>query len=80
MDRYPVDEKSIRKHKNDVCRLATLLAGNERPELSAGVLEDMRIFMDAYAGEPVNPKSLRISGISAKQVLDVLNAVYGIGG
>lgn len=75
-DGHPVDEKSIRKHKNDVCRLATLLTGNERPEMSAGVLEDMRLFMDAYASEPVDPKSLRIRGVSAQQVVDVLNAVY----
>lgn len=75
-DGRPVDEKSIRKHKNDVCRLATLLTGNERPEMSTGVLEDMRLFLDAYTSKPVDPKSLRISGISVQQIVDILNAVY----
>lgn len=32
-----VDEKSVKKHRNDVCRLATLLAGGERPAMSEGV-------------------------------------------
>ena len=31
-----VDEKSVEKHRNDVCRLATLLAGGERPAMSEG--------------------------------------------
>ena len=75
-DGHPVDEKSIRKHKNDVCRLATLLTGNDRPEMNTSVLEDMRRFMDAYTSDPVDPKSLRISGISAQQIVDVLNSVY----
>lgn len=71
-----VDEKSIRKHKNDVCRLATLLAGNERPEMNLGIHEDMHRFLDAYTNDPVDPKTLRIRGIETQQIIDVLQVVY----
>lgn len=31
-----VDEKSVKKHRNDVCRLAMLLAGGETPRHEQG--------------------------------------------
>lgn len=71
-----VDEKSIKKHRNDVCRLATLLMGDERPVMSEGVYADMRRFMEAYESDPVDPKALKIKGVSAQQVVKVLRSVY----
>lgn len=71
-----VDEKSVRKHQNDVCRLATLLAGGERPAMSEGVRADMRRFLEAYESDPVDPKALKIKGIGAQQVVEVLKSVY----
>lgn len=58
-----VDEKSVKKHRNDVCRLATLLAGGERPAMSEGVRADMRRFLEAYESDPVDPKALKIKGV-----------------
>ena len=71
-----VDEKSVEKHRNDVCRLATLLAGGERPAMSEGVRADMRRFLDAYESDPVDPKALKIKGVGAQQVVEVLKSVY----
>lgn len=71
-----VDEKTVKKHRNDVCRLATLLAGNERPAMSEGVRADMRRFMEAYESDPVDPKTIRIKGVGAQQVVEVLKDVY----
>ena len=71
-----VDEKSVKKHRNDVCRLATLLAGGERPAMSDGVRADMRRFMEAYESDPVDPKALKIKGVGAQQVVEVLKSVY----
>lgn len=75
-DGKAVDEKSVKKHRNDVCRLATLLAGNERPAMSEGVLADMRRFIEAYESDPVDPKTIRIKGVGAQQVVEVLKDVY----
>lgn len=71
-----VDKKTVKKHRNDVCRLATLLAGNERPAMSEGVRADMRRFMEAYESDPVDPKTIRIKGVGAQQVVEVLKDVY----
>ena len=71
-----VDEKSVKKHRNDVCRLTTLLAGGERPAMSEGVRADMRRFMEAYKSDPVDPKALKIKGVGAQQVVEVLKSVY----
>lgn len=75
-DGKAVDEKSVKKHRNDVCRLATLLAGNERPAMSEGVLADMSRFIEAYESDPVDPKTIRIKGVEAQQVVEVLKDVY----
>ena len=71
-----LDEKSIKKHRHDVCRLATLLMGDERPVMSEGVCADMRRFMEAYESDPVDPKALKIKGVTAQQVVKVLRSVY----
>ena len=71
-----VDEKSVKKHRNDVCRLTTLLAGGERPAMSEGVRADMRRFMEAYESDPVDPKVIKIKGVRAQQVVEVLKSVY----
>lgn len=66
----------MKKHRNDVCRLDTLLAGNEHPVMSEGVRADMRRFMEAYESDPVDPKTIRIKGVGAQQVVEVLKDVY----
>ena len=65
----------MKKHRNDVCRLTTLLAGGERPAMSEGVRADMRRFMEAYESDPVD-KVLKIKGVGAQQVVEVLKSVY----
>lgn len=74
--RQAVDEKNVKKHRNDVCHLATLLAGDECPAISDGVRTDMRRFMEAHESDPVDPKALKIRGVEAQQVVEVLKSVY----
>ena len=71
-----VDEKSVRKHRNDICRLAVLLTGGERPTMSEAIRADMQRFIKAYESDPVDPKALKISGVGAKQVVETLRSVY----
>lgn len=66
-----VDGKSVKKHRNDVCRLAMLLAGGEHPAMSKGIRADMQRFMEAYESDPVDPKALKIKGVGAQQVVEV---------
>ena len=53
-----------------------MLAGNEHPAMSEGVRADMRRFMKAYESDPVDPKAIRIKGVGAQQVVEVLKDVY----
>ncbi|KAF5038540.1 hypothetical protein DSECCO2_553240 [anaerobic digester metagenome] len=71
-----VDEKDIRKHKNDILRLATLLAGTEQCELSEPVRRDIALFIDNLRSEPVDLKALKVSGITFEDILTVLEQVY----
>lgn len=75
-DGQGIDEKSVKKHRNDICRLATLLTGGERPAMSEGIRADMQHFMEAYESDPVDPKALKIRGIGTQQVVEVLKNVY----
>jgi hypothetical protein len=71
-----VDDKDIRKHKNDVIRLASLLNGSEKCKLSETVKQDMSLFVEKLRQDPVDPKSLKISGIRFEDILEVLRQVY----
>ena len=71
-----VDEKDIRKHKNDIIRLATLLTGAEQCELPEPVQRDMALFIDGLRSEHVDLKTLKISGIKFEDILMVLSRVY----
>lgn len=61
----------MKKHRNDACRLAMLLAGGEHPAMSKGIRADMQRFMEAYESDPVDPKVLKIKGVGAQQVVEV---------
>lgn len=71
-----VDDKDIRKHKNDIIRLATLLTGAEQCDLPAPVQRDMVLFIDGLRSEPIDLKTLKISGIKFEDILMVLSRVY----
>lgn len=71
-----VDDKDIRKHKNDIVKLATLLTGTESCELPDLVRQDIVLFIEKLQNEPVNLKNLRISGIEFEEILAVLSQVY----
>lgn len=52
------------------------IAGGEHPAMSEGVRADMRRFLEAYESDPVDPKALKIKGVGAQQVVEVLKSVY----
>ena len=71
-----IDEKDIRKHKNDVARLAVLLTGNENCTVPSGVYNDMTLFIDVFENEPPDIKALGISGVTGKDITDLLRKIY----
>ena len=74
-----IDEKDIRKHKNDVARLAALLTGNETCTVPASVFNDMEQFIDAFEKSPPDIKALGIAGVTAEDITDMLKKIYVVG-
>ena len=73
-----VDSKNIKKHKNDVFRLAQLITANTRQVLSPEIAEDMKKFLSEIADETVDLKSLGIRGTDKKKMTDMLYQCYGL--
>ena len=73
-----VDSKNIRKHKNDVFRLAELLDQNQEPlsDIPATVKNDMLTFLKRMVSEDVDLKQLGIKGKTKESVLDQLRDIY----
>ena len=71
-----MDEKDIRKHKNDIARLAVVLNGNDSILLPAEVREDMDVFLSHYEREPADLKNLQIKDIANAEIIRRLRDVY----
>ena len=73
-----ISERDIRKHKNDVARLAALLTGNEVVSVPPGVFDDMVKFIEEFEKDPPDMKSLRIPGVTSSDISDLLRKIYQI--
>lgn len=71
-----VDEKDIKKHKNDIVRLTAILIGDEAVNLPSEVHNDMEQFISMYEKSPADLKSLHIVGVSNEQIVERLREIY----
>ena len=71
-----VDEKNIKKHRNDVARLLQLLTPEAVYTLPSTVADDMRSFVEMATVEPdYDPKQFKVS-MTREDVADRLRAAY----
>ncbi len=73
-----VDSKNIKKHKNDIFRLAQLISPDTKQLLNAEVENDMKTFLSEIANEEVDLKLLGIRGTSQKELIDILYKCYNL--
>lgn len=73
-----VDSKNIKKHKNDVFRLAQLITADTRQIIGAEIMEDMKLFLSEMKNEDIDMKSLGIRGRNKETMLELLSQCYGI--
>lgn len=73
-----VDSKNVKKHKNDVFRLAQLITADTRQILSDDMVEDMKTFLAQMKNEDIDMKSLGIRGRSKEKMLELLVQCYGV--
>jgi len=71
-----IDERDIRKHKNDVARLVALLTGSEVLALPESVHGDMKQFIEEFEKEPPDMKSLGITGVNGTDISDMLKIIF----
>jgi hypothetical protein len=75
------DDRHIRKHKNDVFRMAVLLRGDEFFELPEPVRDDMEGFLKTIAGDLPEKsiyKELGAGTLSSEGIYTRLQTVYGL--
>jgi len=73
-----VDTKNIRKHKNDIFRLFTVLDRDAKVQLAATLRNDLASAFIAISKDPPNLQSLGISRISFSEVMTDLRRIYGL--
>ena len=73
-----VDSKSIRKHKNDIFRLFTVLDRDAKITLPVSLQQDLTIAFSLIAQDPPDLKSLGISRITLSEVLGELRSFYNL--
>lgn len=67
-----VDSKNIKKHKNDVFRLAQLITAKTRQKLVPEIARDLRKFLCAMENEEIDLKAIGVRGGDKKSIIMLL--------
>jgi hypothetical protein len=71
-----VDERDIRKHRNDVIRLYRLLSPHSRVFLSPSIYQSMLLFFKKIRETSIDLKSLGIRDADLNDVIAALGQIY----
>lgn len=70
-----VDSKNIRKHKNDVFRMAVLISEDSRVNINGEIKKDMERFLEGMKQEKVDVKSLGMTE-RKQELIELLERCY----
>lgn len=73
-----VDSKNIKKHKNDVFRLAQLITPDTRKILGTEIAGDMKKFLYELEREDIDLKSIGVKGTDKKTIISIMYQCYGL--
>ncbi len=72
-----IDDRDIRKHKNDIIRLFQLLSPNSRISLPALIHKDFQTFLEEMkSGPSFDCKSIGLKNMNANRVISILEEIY----
>lgn len=71
-----VTSKDIKKHRNDIVRLAQLVSPTERVEVPEDIARDLREFSETALMDGTTPADLGVKGLSIADVQSLLASVY----
>lgn len=75
-DGLHVNERDLKKHRNDVFRLFTIIDPTQRIALPEKIRYEMRQFIGLITQEPVKLKDLGLDGFELDDVLGSLREIY----
>lgn len=75
-DGFQVDGRDIRKHKNDVFRLYSIIDPEYVASPATSICADMERFLENMRLESIDLKAMGLGGMSLESVLDGLSARY----
>jgi hypothetical protein len=73
-----VNTRDIRKHASDVVRLAAILSNDLHIDLPESVLVDMTEFVTRFEANPIEPRSMGLKDIQARDIIARIRSVYTI--
>jgi hypothetical protein len=74
-----IDEKTIKKHKNDVFKLFQLLAPETELELTGSIRNDLNSFLEAVEAAPPPPlKPFGLGTMGVSEVIEKIRSIYGL--
>lgn len=71
-----VNDRDIKKHKNDVFRLFAIVDPQARIKLSPFVAADFRQFISAMEDEVIDLRAMGIQGITVPEILSALENIF----
>lgn len=73
-----IDSKNIRKHKNDIFRLALNIEQDTFVHVSAEIKNDVQEFVNEIIKEPETLKNIGATSVTIKDVVDIIVKCYGM--
>lgn len=75
-----VDSKTIKKHKNDVFRLASILEPGDENKLSLpkSIYEDLKQFIEKAKENPINLKDIGLANTRYEDILEIIVSYYSM--
>ncbi len=74
-----VDQRDIRKHRNDVFRLYQLITRDTRVRTPDSIKHDLTLFLTRMSGDTsLDLSGLKLRNISLEEIVTNLSAIYGL--
>ncbi len=77
-----IDSENVKKHKNDVIRLAVMLAEDDSIKLPESIYADMKEFMDTIESKPPDfkaiGKNIGLPAINGERILEQINHTFSL--
>ena len=71
-----IDDKNIRKHKNDIFRLSVLLTPDLKISVPSSIKIDIEKFFSFIREESIDLKALGVENNNQKEVIEIIMSVY----